>query len=126
MGEESETESTRRRRVPWFQAHHVELFYEFPPPTAVAAGVARDGGWWGTRTWSALPYSVTAAPLRSRIGNLQVFRGSGPYAREQWQKQKADQDQRAELSGSRRGKKRTADGADAQTRGRPSPPMSGW
>ena len=120
-----ESESTRRR-VPWFQEHHVWLFYEFPPPTAVAAGVARDGGWWGTRTWSALPYSVTAAPLRSRIGNLQVFRGSGPYAREQWQKQKADQDQRAELSGSRRGKKRTADGADAQTRGRPSPPMSGW
>ena len=99
--------------MPWFEPHHRDLFDEIPPPTAAAADVAREGGWWATRTWSELPQPSTAAPLRPRVGNLEQFKGSGPYAREHWITDMVAQEKRNLVGGCGRGKKRTADGADA-------------
>ena len=52
-------------------------------------------------------------PLRPRIGNLKQFKGSGPYAREHWIKDKIAQEKRNAVGGCGRGKKRTVDGDDA-------------
>lgn len=99
--------------MPWFQPHHRDLFDEIPPPTANAAPIARQGGWWATRTWSELPQPPDAAPLRPRIGNLKQFKGSGPYAREHWLKDMCAQQKRNRVGGCGRGKKRSADGTVA-------------
>lgn len=106
--------AAQRTQVPWFEPHHQQLFHDLPPPEENARPLPRGGGWWARRSWTALPQSSNPPPLRPHLGNFGASRRLGPYAREQWLRDKKEQENRNRFGGCGRGKKRDGDGEERE------------
>ena len=91
------------RPVPWFEAHHRDVFRTLPPPTADAAPYACEG--WHSETWTPTP-DVAPVP-RARIGNVKAFKGSGSYTRDTWRREQLE---RSKSTPQFRGTKRDGEG----------------